>query len=204
MALIRGSIMDAVRAEMREQLSMRLSGKYSFARESLQQAYTNAIDNIATERCFLLMEDAGLVMLARDPDDHLSMDDLFGDSFDPVVNSDMNPNVLKKQREEAERRVELEGTWFMEASYRDPGGDGWHSADSIGGFVGEDFWGSGYESDLWTSAMDGYADQFGAPHYKNCHPDPLERGPVFLAALRMCGAPLDIDPYMESRYLHPA
>lgn len=193
-------VKSEIRERMRKQFDNQLQGKYGYTKCALPRVYQNVVEEVTTQRCFDMMSDHGFVRLSEDPDD-LGLEDLFGDCYDPEVNSDINPNVLEKQRKAAERRLEIEGLWYVESVYRDAAGDGWHDADGIGGFIGNDFYGSGYEIGLWREALDGYAEQFGAPRYRDCHPDPFQRGPVYLAALRMCGAPIDIGPDEEARYL---
>jgi len=193
-------IKQLIRKHMRERFADRLDTKRSYTRGSLPSAYQHVVEDVTTERCFALMEAHGLVVIMEDPDD-LPMDGLFGDVYCPKANPDINPNVLAKQKQEVVDRLNAEGQWFVESMYRCPEGDGWQTADGIGGFIGGDFWGSGYETALRREALDRYAEQFGAPRYRDCHPDPLQRGGVYLAALRMCGAPIDIDQGTEERYL---
>ena len=92
------------------------------------------------------------VRIVAMPDNCLQMDDLKGDCFNPHVNSDINPNRLAREEREFEDRVYREGVWGFRAEYWN--GEEWIETDSIWGFVGDDFIGSGYDDDLVESALD--------------------------------------------------
>jgi len=49
-------------------------------------------------------------------------------------------------------RIERDGHWMYATEYLDPV-DGWTVADSCGGFVGEDFEDSGYDTDMREAAL---------------------------------------------------
>ena len=95
------------------------------------------------------------VRIVAMPDDHCRMDDLKGDCFDPRVNSNINPNRLAREEREFEERVAREGVWGFRAEYWN--GSEWIEADSVWGFVGDDFADSCYDDDLMRSALDGLA-----------------------------------------------
>jgi len=95
------------------------------------------------------------VRIVEHGDDHCSMDDLKGECYNPDVNSDINPNILKRQEREFESMVESDGVWGYVAQYWD--GDSWEETDSIWGFAGDSFDESGYDGDLKQSALDALA-----------------------------------------------
>jgi len=86
------------------------------------------------------------------PDYGLSFEDLTGDCFCPKANPDIKPEILERKSKEYAKKVQREGVWFYDAQIWN--GDCWESVDSIGGFVGDDFIGSGHEDDLMESAID--------------------------------------------------
>lgn len=88
--------------------------------------------------------------------DDLCFDDIAGDCYNPEVNKDINPNILKREEKEERERISSEGVWFYESQYWD--GADWEHADSIGGFVGGDFKRSGYMEGLQRAALDALAD----------------------------------------------
>lgn len=91
------------------------------------------------------------VRIVEHPDEILRMDDLKGDCFNPDVNSNINPNRLEREESEFEARVRDNGVWGYVAEYWD--GTEWCDADSIWGFVGNDFIGSCYDDELMESAL---------------------------------------------------
>ena len=90
-------------------------------------------------------------------DCHFGMDDLKGDCFNPDVNDNINRNRLVREEREFEERVSSEGVWGYRAEYWN--GTEWAETDSIWGFVGDDFIGSGYDDDLMKSALDALREQ---------------------------------------------
>jgi len=181
---------------MREQLANRLAGDSGYSPGSLPGAWRRYQSYVGLKAVFDRLDDAGYVYIDRQDDD-LGIDDLFGDCFDPNVNSDINPNVLKKQRAAAIDRASREGLWIMVAKAKkdDSNYDGWEETDSIGGFVGDDFYGSGYEEQMYLSAMDYIADSVGAQRYEDCTDVVRERPAVFMFTLQLMG--LDVGGRLE-------
>jgi len=184
---------------MREHLKDRLRGEYSYTRGSLPGAWEHYIDVTAIGAVWDLLESLDLVQLTAHPDD-CPFDDLHGDMFDETHASTIPGGMreLKAQLKRAHDRLEIDGQWFWEASVRTPDGyddeySEWHTADSIGGFVGDDFSESGYEPDLQVACLDAIADQYHVPHWRDCTPDVRQRAQVFVAGLIMGG--LDIGDY---------
>lgn len=86
------------------------------------------------------------------PDDFADLDNLFGDTYDPSVNTDIDPAVLAEQKQEEIDRINRDGVWGMIAEYECSCCGRWTEADSVWGFIGDDWKGSGYEADLFNNA----------------------------------------------------
>jgi hypothetical protein len=97
-------------------------------------------------------EDQGLVRLNVVPDYCTDDEYLFGDTYDPDVNSDIRPAVLARQKKEAIERIDRDGVWGIESEFYD--GEEWVSADRIWGFVGDDWKDSGSDLDVCVAALD--------------------------------------------------
>jgi hypothetical protein len=90
------------------------------------------------------------------------MYDLKGDAFNPEVNPDIPADQLKREERSFEARIRRSGAWVMISEYWT--GRYWERHGDmmdniIGGFVGHDFFGSGYELQVMQSALDGYNSQ---------------------------------------------
>jgi len=96
------------------------------------------------------------IKIEKVADNHCQGDEeyLFGDSFDPEVNSDIDPIELKKQLKAEQRRVKRWGVWGYVAFGKCRCCDSWKQLDSIWGFIGNDFIGSGYDDDLMQACLD--------------------------------------------------
>ena len=95
----------------------------------------------------------GQLRILQIPDEHMSFDDLTGDTYNADVNPDVPKHVMDKQRQAEIDRIDSEGVYGHRAEYWD--GSEWIETDSIWGFVGDDFQSSGYDGDLMSSAMEG-------------------------------------------------
>lgn len=160
---------DVLRASIKEALT----GKFSYTRGRLPRVWENLQRDEEIGWVFKHFEYKNLVRLVPEPDD-LPTDDLFGNCFDEC-HADTIPGGLRELRAQEKRaldRVNEDGQRFIHTDYlrvgyasQDP--DGWHQADGIGGFVGDDFYGSGYEPDLYRSALEGLFESRGGrlPEY---------------------------------------
>lgn len=104
----------------------------------------------------------GKIRLTLVRDDDYDIDDLCGDCFDPIVNCDVSKNVLSRQRNSFLRRVREQGVHCAVSEYWT--GRDWESFEGvehnvIGGFVGQDVLGSGYELQLMEAALTAYFAQ---------------------------------------------
>lgn len=93
-----------------------------------------ALRRARTDVRFQHAEDAGLVRLRCE-----------GDDMNPVDMFDAPEGVIERESKRAER----DGVWWWCGEYRThPDSNDWEIADSIGGFIGDDFDGSGYDDDV--------------------------------------------------------
>lgn len=99
----------------------------------------------------------GKIRLTRTDDVCATFYDLAGDCFNPEVNPAIDPALLKREESAFKARVRNSGAWEYTSEYWD--GRKWCLSDSIGGFVGWDFMGSGYELQVMQSALNEYNAQ---------------------------------------------
>jgi len=103
-------------------------------------------------------QEAGLVELAIEPDEWISFEDLTGDTYNREANPDI-PEARMAREEAAEReRIDREGVWGIVGRYRVSPDALWKVADSICGFIGNDFEGSGYDVDVKSETLDRLTD----------------------------------------------
>ena len=93
----------------------------------------------------------GQVRLRVEPDEDCYLDNLFGDTYNPEVNSDIPRSRLERKREAEIERINRDGVWGIIGEYFD--GESWVHADSCWGFVGDDWKGSGYDVDIMASTL---------------------------------------------------
>lgn len=71
-------------------------------------------------------------------DEFAEMENLKGDTYNVEVNSDISPEVIRKQEVEFEQLVNSEGVYGYELQVWNPEvGQGWEHVDSCWGFVGQ-------------------------------------------------------------------
>ena len=104
------------------------------------------------EAAFGVQEYAGLVKFEVIPEEHVDLDDLFGDTFNPKVVTYITPEKLEDEKQAEIDRIDRDGVWGIVSSYYD--GEQWRQAESCGGFIGDDFKGSGYDIDAKQEALD--------------------------------------------------
>jgi len=94
----------------------------------------------------------GLLKIEQVEDSVTTFADLCGDCFCPVTNPDIDPETLTRQKRAFRARVARQGVHGAVLFTRARPCDEWSESDSIFGFVGSDFIGSGYDSDFLASA----------------------------------------------------
>ena len=105
---------------------------------------------------------AGKIRVEAQADTTWRFEELAGDVFNPEVNKDLCSKQLKREERNFKARIQRAGVWFVESSYWT--GRSWESIEgisdnAISGFVGTDFFGSGYEYQLLESALIAYKKQ---------------------------------------------
>ena len=104
----------------------------------------------------------GKIGIKREQDDYATFENCCGDIFKPEVNTDIEPSELKRQERNLRKRFNNAGCWTMVTRYWT--GRGWEESEGltknvIGGFVGYDFFGSGYEMQMFEDALEAYNRQ---------------------------------------------
>ena len=180
---------------VRENVQQALADTSSYTKGRLPRVRQNMIEAVGIEMVFNQLRECGWVDIQDEPDD-VFYDDLFGDCYDPVVNNDMNPNVLAKQEAAAIEQIKNDGVWVMVAKHRDPteyveyeDDREWHETDSCGGFVGGDFWGSGYDIDFMIGLIDAIGGCYHVPKWRDIHHDPRYRPSTWWSAMYFAGLP---------------
>jgi len=106
----------------------------------------------------------GCVRLLVVPDATVrDLDDVYGDTFNPKANPDIQPSRMARDRKEAEETLERHGVVGLvgqyatndEADEDDPDDSpNWTTADSCWGFVGNDAEDNGYDDDIRSATLD--------------------------------------------------
>ncbi len=87
--------------------------------------------------------------LIRMPDYNYDIEDLKGDCFNPETCPEIPGEEIREQELQFEQRARDEGVWGYEVQrWNSEIGGGWEHVDSIWGFIGNDFEGSGHDTDL--------------------------------------------------------
>jgi len=184
---------------VRQSMRAGISGQYSYCKGRLPRAFPSLIDQVGTKMLFDRLELWGWAVIGRKPDD-LGFDDLFGDCFAPDHASTVpgGMRTINREEKDAKFRLEEEGQWFYLAHVCHPdtrtAGTNtvftlWVDTDSCGGFVGDDFYGSGYDTDFYVGCIDAIAAMYGVPRWCTVHPDPKHRPFVWFTAMKLAGAP---------------
>lgn len=122
------------------------TGKLYFHQVIAKSAWENAVRNAEIINKWEQLEDDGKVRLKIEPDESADFDDLCGDSFNPKVNPEISYNNLMLQKSHFRDKVNQEGVWGIVGEYYN--GEKWIHADSVWGFVGDDWKESGYDLDV--------------------------------------------------------
>jgi hypothetical protein len=124
-----------------------------------QEVFRAVSDGSGRMELFRNMYELGFVRLAMHDDPTFTFADLCGDCYSPEVNPDIPAEQLAKEKAAFRRRVNREGVHGVCVEVRENPQSEWgqvggNVVDSIWGFVGLDFIGSGYEMDLINTAAD--------------------------------------------------
>jgi len=93
------------------------------------------------------------------PDDWYTFDDHEGDTYSPAANPDIKPAILDRERKAELDRANREGFYVLSVQVRESDDAQWETLDSCGGFLGDDWRGSGYDLDMMRVAVDWHADR---------------------------------------------
>jgi len=115
---------------------------------------------------FQRLETRGLVRLTTEPDDVYTWEDIKGDTYDPIVNDDIDPAELRRQEQAELQRMQQDGVYGLVGEFNLHGS--WHRADSIWGFIGNDWQGSGYDDDIRNATVRALRDAITA-RCRCCH-----------------------------------
>ncbi|TNC80842.1 MAG: hypothetical protein C9356_12010 [Oleiphilus sp.] len=129
--------------------------------QHLQSGYYPKGQSAACGRVILAIK-LGKIRISKERSDDWTFKELAGDLFSEEANPDISPKTLRKQAAAFKQRIYRAGVWTMVSEYWT--GREWESLtgirdNSIGGFVGSDFFGSGYELQIMESALTAYEQQ---------------------------------------------
>lgn len=174
-----------MRAAMKDHVA--LGRHYSLG--SLPWAAQQELHDCGVELVWDALARLGWVRISRGEDSDACEHDLLGDCYAPDCNPGVNPNVLAKQRKAAMQKMSEEGVWIYGAWVRIPD-EPPTIVDSIGGFIGEEFWESGYAPGLMRSAIDEVAEHHAMPTWGECTPDLRHRPFTMLTCFLLAGIPI--------------
>ncbi len=126
---------------------------YPSGRSALQGYYDCTRRSLAVREIFDKLENAGLVRFEARPDDSAELDNLLGDVYNPVANPDIKPEKLAAEKQTEIDRINREGVCGIVGEYRVSESEQWENADSVWGFVGDDWKNSGYDTDIMASTI---------------------------------------------------
>lgn len=176
--------------DLRSNMKDAIAGHYSYATTRLPVVWRYTIDRRAISMVYNELSRLSAAAIITESDD-LSFDDLFGDAFD-ACHAETLPGgwrELEAQRKRAAQRLQDEGQWCFTAKAKVPN-EHWVVVDSIGGFVGDDFIGSGYDSDLKEAAISHVLTGVGGPKWGALSPDPRDRPLLAFTVLQLAGVPI--------------
>lgn len=99
-----------------------------------------------TKSIFKKLEKEGIVELIRERDYDYSIENLEGDTYKPELHPEIPEETILKEKKAFQQKVEEEGVWIVIVKVGN-----WQ--DSIGGFVGNEWEGSGYDEDMMEAAI---------------------------------------------------
>jgi len=106
------------------------------------------MENAVAVGAFEVLKKDGVAIVHKNADAYYTFADHEGDCFDPVVNDNIDPAELKRERKREMSRFNRQGAWYHTLEVLNV------ELDSIAGFVGNDFYGSVYEIEFYNSAFE--------------------------------------------------
>jgi hypothetical protein len=128
------------------------TGKIYHHKVTAESAWKSAKYIVDVEQRWQLAEDNEQVRFRVEYDELADYENLAGDSFNPEVNTDIQPHILEREEREFIDKINREGVWGIIGEFWN--GEEWIQADSVWGFVGDDWKGSGYDLDVKWSTLD--------------------------------------------------
>lgn len=101
----------------------------------------------------------GLATIEKHEDNFYTFTDHAGDCYCPITNGDIDPKELRRQEKNERARFNRQGCFYIVLNVLG------NELDSIGGFVGNDFYGSGYDDDFYSIAWDYLRDNEQTKEY---------------------------------------
>ncbi|MDC8832828.1 hypothetical protein [Alteromonas gilva] len=129
--------------------------RYAFKTE--EEALKRYLEMGAQEAMFERIEADGLARITKELDEYFTFADHAGDIYNPECNPDIPKDELKKQERRERARFNRQGVHYHSLFVMGV------QEDSIAGFVGNDFYGSGYESDFYRTAVEKIQESY--PEY---------------------------------------
>lgn len=96
----------------------------------------------------------GMLRIVQVQDEHTSFEDICGDMYSKEANPEIDPDVLKQEKAAYRRRVNKVGVFDVLVQARTLPCADWVNVETLGGNVGMDFVGSGYDSDFMHAGLD--------------------------------------------------
>lgn len=97
---------------------------------------------------FKQLERDGIAILSAEEDTLCDIVDHLGDTYNPEVNPTIPKEELARQERNERARFKRQGVFYMTLTVL-----GTETDSSIGGFVGKDFYHSGYDIDYYVNAL---------------------------------------------------
>lgn len=148
----RAQIIHDANTAMKKQIEQFRKNPHWFGGKSITELAPSWKENAITLATFEQLKRDGIARIEKIADEFYNFDDLCGDAFNPEVNDDIDPAQLRKEKAAFKQRVKRSGVWIMELLVNG------ESCGSICGFVGNDFYGSGYDTDFYNTAIEKCAD----------------------------------------------
>ena len=144
----RAQLEDIFNTELEKAISDFNSNPGRYGSKTVGDLLPTWIGNAASLAMFNILRNDGLAAVEVHKDQYATFSDVVGYMFDPEVNDNLDPKDLKREERNYRALVNRRGIWWVQLV-----ADG-NELDSIGGFVGDDFWGSGYDVDFANEALD--------------------------------------------------
>jgi len=121
---------------------------YSLSNSDKQKLKSDIKKHGIPKALFNLFVNDGLANITKEADEYYTFEDHAGECFCPIVNTEISPAELKRQEKKERARFNRKGCFAMTLYILG------NEVGSIGGFVGNDFYGSGYDNDFYNQAYE--------------------------------------------------